>query len=435
MEKSSLNNLNIRKQLLSIYQNALDAVNGRKVVVNFFQKYSQTTPLALLAIGKAATQMAAGAFDIFGAQITHALIITKSGHLDKTLLPNYPITCLETAHPVPDESSLAAGQTLLDFIQNLPPQSPVLVLISGGASALVEVLVSGVTLADLQRVNAWLLASELDIHAMNRIRKSLSAIKGGRLAAYLKEHPVLNLLISDVPGDDLQAIGSGLLTPHSSTSLLSKERTHLETPFSRSPKGPKKEFTLPTWLQVLLAKAHPLAISTDFSNIKQHLIATPALARQAAAQNLQNAHYTVFNSETFIQGDAEAAGRTLAQQLKHAVPGFYIWSSETTVFLPEKPGQGGRCQHLALAAACELAAQKEVMLLAAGTDGNDGPGQVAGALVDGKTLARGKQKGFDAEQCLEKADAGRFLAASDDLIVTGPTGTNVMDILIAHVSR
>ncbi|KHD09226.1 hypothetical protein PN36_08730 [Candidatus Thiomargarita nelsonii] len=362
-----------REHLLYIYNNTLNAVNGRKTVAAYLRQYPYTTPFALIAIGKAATQMTAGAFDV--SHISHALLITKYGHLDKSLVQGYPITCLEAAHPVPDASSLAAGQALLYFIKNLPPNYPVLFLISGGASALVEVLAPGISLADLQQVNRWLLASGLDIHAINQIRKSLSAIKGGRLASYLQGHRVLNLLISDVPGDNLQAIGSGLLT------------------------------------------------SDEFTNIKQHIIARPATARQAACEVAK-----VYNHDTLIVGDAAQAGRTLAQQLCAAKSGIYIWSSETTVHLPEKPGQGGRCQHLALAAACEWAGRDDVFLLAAGTDGNDGPGEVAGALIDGGTLARGK--GLEAQRCLERADAGRFLAASGDLIYTGPTGTNVMDVLI-----
>ncbi|MEN8218985.1 MAG: DUF4147 domain-containing protein [Pseudomonadota bacterium] len=368
-----------REHLVHIYNNILNAVNGRKTVAAYLRQYPYTAPLALIAIGKAATQMTAGAFDVLGSHISHALLITKYGHLDKPLVQGYPITCLEAAHPVPDASSLAAGQALLDFIENLPPNYPVLFLISGGASALVEVLTLGVSLADLQQVNRWLLASGLDIHAMNKIRKSLSAIKGGRLATYLQGHRVLNLLISDVPGDDLQAIGSGLLTPPAS-----------------------------------------------FTNIKQHIIARPATARLAA----RSLSYAIFNHDTLIVGEAEQAGRTLAQQLCACSPGIYIWSSETTVHLPENPGQGGRCQSLALAAACEWAGRDDVFLLAAGTDGNDGPGDVAGALVDGGTLARGSREGLEAQLCLERADAGRFLAASGDLIYTGPTGTNVMDVLI-----
>jgi len=392
-----------REHLLYIYKCTLNAVNGRKTVAAYLRQYPYTAPLALIAIGKAATQMTAGAFEVLGSH--NALLITKYGHLDESLVQGYPITCLEAAHPVPDASSLAAGQALLDFIENLPPNYPVLFLISGGASALVEVLPPGISLADLQQVNRWLLASGLDIHAINQIRKSLSAIKGGRLATYLQGHRVLNLLISDVPGDNLQAIGSGLLTLHE----------------------PLSGDTLPDWLRTLIAQALPLPESACFTNIKQHIIACPAAARKAACEVVARAAY---NHNTLIVGEAEQAGRTLAQQLCAANSGIYIWSSETTVHLPENPGQGGRCQHLALAAACEWAGRDDVFLLAAGTDGNDGPGDAAGALVDGGTLARGSREGLEAQQCLERADAGRFLAASGDLIYTGPTGTNVMDVLI-----
>jgi glycerate 2-kinase len=408
-----MNDAKACKHLLAIYLAALDAVNGRKVVADYLQKYAYDTPLALIAIGKAAHQMATGAYDVLGNQITQSLVITKLGHLDKSLQQEDSMICLEAAHPVPDESSLVAGQTLLDFIHRLPPQLPILMLISGGTSALAEVLVPGITLSDLQKVNQWLLSSGLPIHAMNHIRKSLSAIKGGLLATHLKGHPVLNLVISDVPGDDLQIIGSGLLTG--------------PEPFP--PMSETVRVNLPDWLQTLMAK-RLIAKSEDFLNIKQHLVATPALARQAAHKEAQSLGYATVNYDELIVGDAQSAGRTLAQQLISATPGIYICSSETTVNLPEKPGQGGRCQHLALSAASEFAGRNDVFLMAMGTDGDDGPYGAAGALVDGKTLERGNEKGFHAVQCLEAADSRRFLMASGDLIETGPTGTNVMDILI-----
>lgn len=369
-----------KKHLLEIYNSSLNAVNGRTTVAAYLCKHQIEKPLALIAIGKAAAQMAKGAFEVLNSQISQALLITKHGHLED--LQSYPIICLEAAHPVPDASSLAAGQTLLDFIKKLPPAYPMLFLISGGTSALVEVLNPSVTLADLQRVNNELLASGLDIQKMNQIRTSLSAIKGGRLATYLEGHPVLNLLISDVPNDDLQTIGSGLLTA--------------PTP-------------------------------NRFKNIKQEIIANPAMARQAACETAKRLGYLVFEQQELIIGEAETVGRRLGKELCHSKAGIYIASSETTVHLPENPGQGGRCQSLALAAACELAGRDDVFFLAAGTDGTDGPGKFAGAIVDGETL---KRCNLNAEECLKRADAGSFLALSGDLIETGPTGTNVMDILI-----
>lgn len=353
--------------------------------------------------------MAVGAFDVLGTAISRALLVTKVGHLDRQLIQNYPIICLEAAHPIPDASSLAAGQALLDFINQLPPRFPILFLISGGTSALVEVLAPGITLSDLQQINQWLLGSGLDIQSINKIRKSLSAIKGGRLATYLTGHPVLNLLISDVPGDDLPVIGSGLLTPHEKQSLPT---------------------SLPNWLYRLTTQAGPLVQPHHFENITQELVATPTLARQGASEAAQPLNYPIFNHDEFIAGEASKVGRILAQQLSTSAPSIHIWSSETTVHLPPQPGQGGRCQSLALAAAIELAEQNDIYLLAAGTDGNDGPGSAAGALIDGGTILRGSQAKLNSVNCLEQADAGRFLTASGDLIYTGPTGTNVMDIII-----
>jgi hydroxypyruvate reductase len=399
-----------RHLLLSLYHSALQAVHGRTQVAHYLRLHPLQTPLALIAIGKAAPQMTIGAFEVLNSQITHALLITKTGHLVPEHFSNHAITCLETAHPVPDISSLQAGQMLLEFIASLPKPYPILFLLSGGASALVEVLAPGLTLTDLQRVNQWLLATGLDIHAMNQIRKSLSAIKGGRLASFLQGHEVLNLVISDVPGDDLQAIGSGLLTPHDQITL---------------PRG------LPDWLQTLTTKALPLATSEYFTHIIPHLIASPIIARQAAGREAaEQWNYPVYQHDDLIVGDALLAGRQIARQLRTAKPGIYLWSSETTVILPDSPGQGGRCQSLALAAAGELAGQADLYLLVAGTDGNDGPGTAAGAIIDGKTIERGQQQGLHALECLEQADAGRFLTASGDLLYTGPTGTNVMDILI-----
>jgi len=401
--------IDMNNHLLSIYQAALNAVNGRQAVVNYLRDHPVPTPLAVVAIGKAAPAMTLGAFDILGTQITSGLLITKKGHADKALFSDYPMTCLEAAHPIPDASSLVAGQALLNFINQLPPRGPLLCLISGGTSALVDVLAPEISLADLQRVNQWLLGAGLDIHAINAIRKNLSTIKGGRLAGYLTEHPIVNLLISDVPGDDLSSIGSGLLTWHEAIGAPT---------------------TLPQWLAELLTHATPFAPASDFQQIKQVIIANAALARQAARHQAEQLGYQVFQEDELIVGEAQIAGQRLAHHLSTAQPGIHIWSSETTVTLPEKPGEGGRCQSLALAMAEQIKGQENLWFLAAGTDGNDGPGEMAGALVDGSTIKRGQQLGLQAQTCLKHADAGRFLAASGDLIKTGPTGTNVMDILI-----
>lgn len=400
-----------REQLLAMYHAALQAVYGREQVAYYLHQHPYQTPLAAIAIGKAATEMLTGAFDVLGKQITQSLLITKRGHLNRDLLPDdAKIICIESAHPIPDHSSLEAGQILLQFIQQLPPHYPVLFLTSGGASALVEVLAPSITLDDLKMVNQWLLSSGLDIHAMNQIRKQLSIIKGGRLAFYLRDHPILNLLISDVPGDDLQSIGSGLLVPpHTQTTLPAH---------------------LPNWLQQLLLYAFPSSQLATFHQITHKIVANPKRARQAACITAKKLGYFVDCKEKLILGDALIAGKQLITYLDTTQSGVYVWSSETTVKLPPEPGEGGRCQSLALAAAIELSWNSDIYLLAAGTDGNDGMSDVAGALIDGNTVLRGQVQGLDAKTYLTRADAGRYLAATGDLLYTGTTGTNVMDIII-----
>jgi len=398
-----------RQDLWRIYQRALAAVDGRHQVAEYLQTQQWETPTALIAIGKAACHMAAGAYDILGDSVKQGLLITKYGHLNRRLLQTREIQCIEASHPLPDTSSIKAGERLISFIEQLHPNYPVLILISGGASALVEVPKNGVALADLRRTNQWMLTSGLDIQSMNQIRKSLSTIKAGRLASYLEGHPVLSLVISDVPGDDIKTIGSGLLTSHQPEPV------------------PKN---LPSWLADLVSHSVPLPTADAFNNITQALITVPATARAAAGLAAKEFGYEVYEHDELIVGNAEIAGRAMARHLlKFAKAGIHIWSGETTVILPEEPGQGGRCQVLALTAACEIIGVETVHLLAASTDGNDGNQEVAGALVDGGTIERGGGL-HKAKAALERANSGAFLQDSEDLIRTGPTGTNVMDIMI-----
>jgi len=396
------------KTLLDIYHHAIQAVNGRTQVAHYLQTHPITSPFALIAIGKSASHMAAGAFDVANESISHALLITKQGYVDDELLKEYPIICLEAGHPIPNEKSIYAGQYLLDFIQQLPKGLPVLCLISGGTSALVEVLPANVTLKDLQKINQWALSHGLTIHQINQIRKNLSRIKAGRLAHYLHGHTVINLCISDVPNDDLRVIGSGLLTPHDNLSLPSN---------------------LPDWLQTCLTNTPPL--NQNFSHISQTIIANATMARKAAAHHAKKLNYPIFLHDELLVKDAIETGKNIAHYLLTAKKGIYIWSSETTVQLPDNPGRGGRCQSLALAAALVLQGKTDIFLLAAGTDGNDGTHDVAGAYVDGNTILKGEKQGLNAKICLQHANAGHFLAMIDHLIHTGLTGTNVMDIIIA----
>jgi len=418
-----------RKNLLAVYQAAIAAVEGRLSVAKFLRKHHISGSIYLVAIGKAAASMARGAYEQLGNAIPASLIITRHGY-GQGIGQAYPgLRLIEAGHPIPDRNSLAAGDALLEFVQQPPPDTTLLFLLSGGASSVVEVLPDGVSLAEIQRVNQWLLASGLPIHEINRVRKSLSCIKGGRLASALPDRPLWNLLISDVPGDDVSVIGSGLLAGAS------------------DPISDATMAELPGWLVRLLNKVPPDLSSYDSPALEFHtsIVATSRTARRAAEQSAQRLGYPVHRFDGEITGDVIVVAAALAQQLKSGPPGLYVWGGETTVRLPPNPGQGGRCQHLALhmARLLQLEWQQQYLFLAAGTDGSDGPGDtlwgidpaqgctgIAGALIDGSTIQRGIDLGLDVTGCLQQADAGRFLDTSGDLFRTGVTGTNVMDLML-----
>ncbi len=398
-----------RSSLLHVFQSALIAVNGASRVGAFLRAHSLPGPVYVLAMGKAACPMARAAHEVLGEFVRDAWIVTKHGYAES--LP-WPVR--EAGHPLPDLHSLEAGASLLEFIAGIPRNVAVLVLLSGGASTLVEQPVGGIGLTELRAVNEWLLGAGFDIVAMNSVRKRLSQLKGGRLAGFLAPRPVLCLAISDVPNDDPAAIASGPLVDdrHSISDL---------------PAG------LPQWLTQLLAQTVPAPYPElmMFRGVNLHVIGTLEDARQAAGMTARNLGYQVIVHPAAVCGDALEAGHRLARELGHGPAAtLHVWGGETTVRLPLHPGRGGRNQSLALAAAKVLHGRRDLLFLAAGTDGSDGPGDDAGALVDGGTVSRGRAANIDELAAIEGADAGRFLEASGDLLYTGPTGTNVMDIML-----
>lgn len=399
-----------RDLLLSLYHSAIQAVDGRRCVAEQLVRQPLGGRIRAVAIGKAAASMLEGARD--AVPIEQALLITKPGHAPVFAAPGTEI--IEAGHPVPDAHSLMAGQRLLAFLATAPEDTHWLFLISGGASSLVEVLPDGLTLADLQQINQWLLASGLPIEQMNVVRGRVSLVKGGKLCGYLRGRPAYVLLISDVPGDAPSIIGSGLLV--------------------LDPPGRELPPELPGWLESLFSRLPATRPATDCGGITTHIVARLDQALAAAASRALALGWPVHRYPERLAGEAAEVGRGLASRLLDADPGVHLWGGETTVTLPEHPGQGGRCQQLALAAAERIAGNDRITLLAAGTDGSDGPSDVAGACVDGGTLLRGRHAGLDAQQALAAADAGRFLDAAGDLLETGPTGTNVTDLVIAFKS-
>lgn len=400
-----------REFLQQLHVAAVAAVNGRDAVANALTANPLgSKPITLIAIGKAAASMAHGALDVLQNQVKRGLIITREGYADELLLPRAAIEQLETAHPVPDARSLAAGTRLVEFLTEAPAESQFLFLISGGASSLVERLPEGGSAEALVELNSALLAGGLDIGQMNRIRKAFSTIKGGRLTQWLGLRSTKVLLISDVPGDDPGVIGSGLL-------------------FADEQGPPSPDQLAALKIEMAPAPAPPSPQDSVFASIDWEIVASNSIALNAVEAAATAAGVAVNRHPEFLEGEAVTCGKQLAQALMDGNPGIHIWGGEPTVNLPPNPGRGGRMQTLALAAACELQGTDK-WLLAAGTDGADGPGEDAGAIIDGETIKRGSAAGLTAERCLEAADAGNFLAASNDLVKTGYTGTNVMDVVI-----
>ncbi|HXQ64080.1 MAG TPA: DUF4147 domain-containing protein [Steroidobacteraceae bacterium] len=398
-----------RSLLLDLYTAACTAVEGRRAVRAALASTGHTLAVgnwSLVAVGKAAGAMALGALDVLGARVQRGLVISRRGYLDAELERWPAVRCLAADHPVPGEASLAAGAELLSFATATPAGERVLVLVSGGASSLVEVLAEGITPEELRRVNEWGLASGVAIGSLNAVRRRLSRLKDGRFAAALAHTRAQALLISDVPGDDPAVVGSGLV--------------------GRAANAPLPE-DLPEWLREVLDRAGP---GPAGATLPAELVGTLADALSAAARAADVRGLSTRVLAPPATGEACAAASRFAHELALTPEDVLLWGGETTVELPAEPGRGGRNQQFALAAARLIAGHANLVVLAAGTDGADGNTDDAGAIVDGGTVARGAAEGLDAEATLAAANAGPFLAACGDLLHTGPTGTNVGDVII-----
>ena len=400
-----------KQQLLTMFATALDLVNGENCVFAFLQSHPiRHKKIKVVAIGKAAPDMMRGALRVANDSIQAGMVITKDGYLDSEF--DRRIRLIESDHPFPSERSLQAGQYLLDFICGVQSDELLLCLISGGTSALVEVLPDSITLGKLVELNNWCLHNSLSIAQINTVRQSISRIKAGRLLNYLSTHECIQLTISDVQGDDLEKIGSGLFVPPAADNSRTTQQTHL-----------------PDWIQKL-EKVDP-TVHNEIT-VEHHVIANNNKARAQIANDALKQGISVRGNETLFT-DVTDAVQQIRSTVKNGPQGLYIWGGECVIQLPEQPGIGGRCQSLALALAQEFAGQN-VVILAAGTDGCDGTGgmngEVAGAIVDGATLERGLALGLDASAELAAANAGYYLAECGDLLDTGPTGTNVMDLIL-----
>ena len=374
----------------------------------------------VLGAGKAAAAMARAVERHMSGAI-EGLVVTRYGHA----VPCARVEVVEAAHPVPDAAGRAAARRILDYARSAGADDLVLCLISGGASALLALPADGLTLEDKQAVNRALLASGADIAQMNAVRKHLSAIKGGRLAAAAHPAKVVSLLISDVPGDDPAVIGSGPTVPDPSTcaeALASLRQYTIEHPAAV--------------LEHLRAAKDETPKPGDprLANAKTIIVARPQASLEAAVARAQDAGITPVILGDALEGEAREVGKLLAgialQVRRHGQPApspcVLLSGGETTVTV-RGSGRGGRNAEFLLALALHLNGAPGISALAADTDGIDGSEDNAGALALPDTLARARAKGLDARAMLADNDGYGFFAGLGDLVITGPTLTNVND--------
>jgi glycerate 2-kinase len=373
--------MNPRRLLLELFDSALRAVHGRVVVARFLESRVTDPRIEVLAIGKAASAMALGARDAMKERIARILVITKTGHSDPAL-DGPAVLQVESAHPLPDRSSLESGALLEARLRDPLPGALPLFLVSGGSSSLVECLREGASLDALQALNSKGLSAGWDIVRLNRERANLSRIKGGGIARMLEGRRAVALFISDVAGDDPEVIGSGLLG-----------------------RGGRDDA------------------------VERHVVANVELAVSAVTTAAQH-HGLRLEAAPRFDGPAEQVARRFVDELRSSPADGLVWGGESTVSLCAQPGRGGRNQHLALCAALAMRAHEPLSILAAGTDGTDGPTDDAGAMVDSGTVERAELAGVDVQIALRQCASGLALEAAGDLVHTGPTGTNVGDILI-----
>jgi hydroxypyruvate reductase len=357
--------------------------------------------LVVIGAGKASAAMAKAVEDHWQGELS-GLVITRYGYE----VPCSRIEIVRAAHPVPDDSGMNAARRMLELAQSLTADDLALCLISGGGSALMPLPMEGMTLAEKQRINKSLLASGATISEINCVRRHISAIKGGRLAAACHPARVLTLLISDVPGDDPADIASG---PTIADATTCADAAAILKRYNIDP---------------------PPALSESIKhleNTEHRLIATPRMALEAAAEVARRDGIDVYILGDAIEGEARELGAEMAlRALSTEAPCILLSGGETTVTLRGN-GRGGRNVEFLLSLALTLNGAADIYALAGDTDGVDGTDDIAGAYVSPDTLARAKSAGLDAGKALENNDAHSFFGALGDSIVTGPTRTNVND--------
>jgi len=438
----------LRRHAAGILDAALAAVDPQRAVRRFVRlrgselrigrriyDLAAIRRIVVVGAGKAGAPMAAALESVLGDRITAGIVTVKSGYT----LPLMRVQLIEAGHPLPDEAGRRGADAMLDLLTGAGSDDLVVCVLSGGGSSLLPAPVAPVTLDEKVEVTGLLLRSGATIRELNTVRKHLSRIKGGALARAAAPAQIAVIVLSDVVGDPIDAIASGPAAPDPTTfadALEVLERYSLE------------ERVAPSVLQVLRGGAagrvpetakpgDPVFARTNVVIIGSNRIAAAAAARKAAALGYGSLLLT-----TCLEGEAREAARVLAGIGRSArlsgipakPPACLIAGGETTVTV-HGSGKGGRCQEFALSAALAIDGWPATVVAAFGTDGTDGPTDAAGAVADGATIDRARALGLSARGALAGNDAYPFFAALDDLIVTGPTNTNVNDLYLVLVGE
>jgi len=384
--------------------------------------------LYVVGAGKAAAKMARAVEALLGERIAGGIVIVKHGHS----IPLKKLKIVEAGHPIPDPAGIKATEAIIRLLRRTQKNDLILCLVSGGASALLSCPVVGLSLQDKQRTTQALLNSGARIQEVNAIRKHISGIKGGRLAELAYPSTVLSLILSDVIDDSMDNIGSGPTAPDSSTfaDCLSI--------IDRYGVGDMIPLAVTTFLKKGAAGEiadTPKADNPIFQQVQNLLIGNNQLALVAAKEKAQALGYNTLILSSSVEGEARSvaidhvvsARDVLSSSSPVRPPACIISGGETTVTI-RGAGLGGRNQEFALAAALEIDGLNGIVVLSGGTDGTDGPTDAAGGIVDGTTVQRARDQGLNARSYLERNDSYPLLKAVGDLLITGPTLTNVMDL-------
>lgn len=429
--------MTVREKAEDIFRAGIAAVQPQNIIPSWVQKQNDSliikdkeidlnsiNHIYLIGAGKAAAAMADALENILGDALTSGLIVTKYGHG----LPLKKTRIIEAAHPVPDKNSIKATEEISTFANRATKNDLVFFLLSGGASSLMADCPEGTNLQMIQELFSELLYSGASINEVNAVRKQLSRIKGGGLAKTIYPAKLFSFIISDVPGDDFSVIGSGPTVQDVGLKEQAKDVLEKYNIYQKLNKAIKYHID-----------ADKMQIDNAvFENTTNYIIANNKIALNAAAEKAEILGYKAIISPNVIEGLAVEVAKDImdnANRLTVEYPLCLIYGGETTVEVKNKSGIGGRSQELALAALFEVKKERQITLLAGGTDGGDGPTSVAGAIVDEDTVKIADQRNIDPGSFLLENNSYSFFHEIGGHIYTGPTHTNVMDLVIVLIDK